>query len=139
MIIKFLFWCCRMQKFSLCCMMKITISLVTAQPAATLPSANQSSTNQPATAQPAPALPMVMPKYLLYPMVVQTLSRDVKGCPLLPQQLRKSRLSPTTYLTDLFSTQFSKSFPLFVVGQPPLKIVENRQLIASVNLASYEK
>ena len=41
--------------------------------------------------------------------------------------------------TDLLSTQLPKSFPILVVGQLPLKIIENQQLIPFVNLASSEK
>ena len=59
--------------------------------------------------------------------------------PHLPQQ----RLDSVSSLekTDLHSIQLLKSFPRLVVGQPPLKIVENQQLSlpTSINLVSSEK
>ena len=39
---------------------------------------------------------------------------------------------------DLLSIQLPNSFPMLIVGQPPLIIVENQQLTPVVNLASSE-
>ena len=57
----------------------------------------------------------------------------------LPQQ-RLDSVS-TSEKTDLHSSQLPNSFPRLVVGQPPLKIVENQQLVlsTSANLVSSEK
>ena len=41
--------------------------------------------------------------------------------------------------TDLLSTKLPETFPKLIVGQPPLKIVENQQLTPKVNLDSSEK
>ena len=41
--------------------------------------------------------------------------------------------------TDLLSTKFPETFPKLVVGQPPLKIVENQLLTPNGNLDSSEK
>ena len=48
---------------------------------------------------------------------------------------------PTHYSQkiDLLSTKLPETFPKLIVGQPPLKIVENQQLTPKVNLDSSEK
>ena len=53
----------------------------------------------------------------------------------LPQQ--KLKTSSSSQKIDQHSTQFATSFPMLVVGQPPLRIAENQRiLVVFANLDS---
>ena len=75
--------------------------------------------------------------------VEQDCSHEVNVLDHSSSHLPQQRLDLVSSLekTDLQSIQLLKAFPRLVVGQPPLKIVENQQLSlpTSDNLVSSEK